>query len=851
MALRPASDADSRPRSHAQPRMTPHAPLMPELASDTSKLHAFLLTLSDKLRYLADPVEIQLEAANALGRLLGANRVGYAEDQGDGTILVTRHFVDGVPGIEGRYRYDDYGPSVQPALLAGHAVVRPDVAHDARLGDAEKRAHAQWQSAASLNVPLIKAGRLMAVLFVHYREARPDLQAQVAMAEAVASRTWEAVERARAEAALRASEEKYRTLFTKMEEGFALCELLRDPDGHAVDYRWLEVNHALERVSGAKREQVVGRRASELLPDEYQQWLKVYADVVDRGEGGRFERESTQLKRWFDLKVSPYGGDRFTVFFDDITERKRTEAALRQSELRLRKAISIDTVGVLFFCLDGRMLDANPAFERMLGYSIDALRSTLHWESLTPPEHLAATQRAAEELATRGETAPYEKELIRKDGSRFWGLFAPTRLSGTGTGSECVEFVIDITAAKRVDRALRDADRNKDEFLATLAHELRNPLAPLANGLHLVRLAGADNPRLQRTVEIMDRQLGHMVRLVDDLLDVARISMGKIELQRERVALSEVIALAIEGLQAPLEQREQRLEVLPSRHELYVEGDRVRLTQVFFNLLSNALKYTQRGGRIQVRMEAEGEQATVGITDTGIGIPGWALPHVFDLFSQVRIHQEQSEGGLGIGLSLVRSLVALHGGAVEVHSDGPGHGSTFTVRLPRVDGQWPSIQDSGHGDIVPQSNALHVLIADDNEDAAMTLASLLEFEGHHVHVAFDGAQAVASAEAQHPDVAFLDLGMPHMDGVEAARRLRALEATKGRSRLDPAPSAGGGHPPPGGAPGNERHMLIVALTGWGQEKDRDRTREAGFDAHLVKPPRLADLVEVLKRAQRA
>jgi CheY-like chemotaxis protein len=308
--------------------------------------------------------------------------------------------------------------------------------------------------------------------------------------------------------------------------------------------------------------------------------------------------------------------------------------------------------------------------------------------------------------------------------------------------------------------------------------------------------------------------------------------MGKIELQHERVALSEVIALAIEGLQAPLEQREHRLEVVPSRDELYVEGDRVRLTQVFSNLISNALKYTQRGGRIQVRMEPEGEQAAVSISDTGIGIPGWALPHVFDLFSQVRIHQEQSEGGLGIGLSLVRSLVTLHGGTVSALSEGAGRGSTFTVRLPRVDGQWPSIHDSGHGDLAPpQSSGLHVLVADDNQDAAMTLASLLEFEGHHVHVAFDGEQAVASAEAQAPDVVFLDLGMPHMDGVEAARRLRAWEASAGRSKVDPT------------------RMLIVALTGWGQDKDRDRTREAGFDAHLVKPPRLADLVELMKRAR--
>ncbi|HEX6722583.1 MAG TPA: ATP-binding protein, partial [Burkholderiaceae bacterium] len=470
---------------------------------------------------------------------------------------------------------------------------------------------------------------------------------------------------------------------------------------------------------------------------------------------------------------------------------------------------------------DGSMLDANGAFERWVGYSADELRR-MQWEVLTPPEFMAVTQRTAEELATRGETKPYEKQIIRKDGTRFWGLFAPTRLAGSGTESECVEFVIDITAAKCVDRALREADRNKDEFLATLAHELRNPLAPLANGLALVRLAGADNPRLQRTVQIMERQLGHMVRLVDDLLDVARISMGKIELQRERVALSEVIGSVIEALRERLEQRGQHLEVLPSPHELYVEGDRVRLTQVFTNLLYNARQYTQRGGRIQVRIEPDGEHAAVSISDTGIGIPAWALPHVFDPFSQVRIHQDQSEGGLGVGLSLVRSLAELHGGSVSAASDGPGHGSTFTVRLPRVDAQFPSILDSGPAELAPPSRPLQVLVADDNEDAAMTLASLLEFEGHQVRVAFDGEQAVASATAQPPDVAFLDLGMPRMDGMEAARRLRALEA--------------------------QRPMLIVALTGWGQDKDRDRTREAGFDAHLVKPPRLTDLVEVLKRA---
>jgi PAS domain S-box-containing protein len=669
---------------------------MPEVAAESPKLHAFLLALGDRLRSIAEPAQIQFESASALGRYLGANRVGYAEDQGDGTRVVRHHYAVGVPELDGGQRYDDFGPGLQRALRAGHAAVRPDVAHDATLSDAEKRLHARLQIGASLDVPLRDGGRLAATMFVHYREPHPALAAEAALVEAVAARTLEAVQRA------------------------------------------------------------------------------------------------------------------------------RTEAALRRSELRLRKAISIDTVGVLFFSLDGRVLDANGAFERWVGYSADELRNSVPWQQLTPPEFMAVTQRAAEELATRGETKPYEKQMMRKDGTRFWGLFAPTRLSGSGTEAECVEFIIDISEAKRVDQALREADRNKDEFLATLAHELRNPLAPLANGLALLRLAGADNPRLQRTVLIMDRQLGHMVRLVDDLLDVARISMGKIELQRERVALNEVIALAIEAMRERLEQRELHLDLHLGGQELCVEGDRVRLTQVFTNLLSNAVKYTPRGGRIQVRLEVDGEQAAVSIADTGIGIPAWALPHVFDLFSQVRIHQEQSEGGLGLGLSLVRSLVALHGGSVGAASDGAGRGSTFTVRLPRVDGQWPSIQDSGHAALAPASSALQVLVADDNEDAAMTLASLLEFEGHQVRVAFDGEQAVASATAQRPDVAFLDLGMPRLDGMEAARRLRGLPAG--------------------------RRMLIVALTGWGQEKDRDRTREAGFDAHLVKPPRLTDLVEILKRA---
>jgi PAS domain S-box-containing protein len=365
------------------------------------------------------------------------------------------------------------------------------------------------------------------------------------------------------------------------------------------------------------------------------------------------------------------------------------------------------------------------------------------------------------------------------------------------------------------------ADRRKDEFLATLAHELRNPLAPLRNGLQIARLTtDADSP-LQRTIAMMGRQITQLTRLVDDLLDVSRISSGKVQLERRPLSLRQIVAASIEACETHIASHQHELTIEATDEELEVEGDANRLTQVFSNLLSNSAKYTEPGGLIRVRIERDGTWAQISVSDNGMGIPAEDLAHVFDLFSQVRVHQARAEGGLGIGLSLVHSLVRLHGGSVAVHSDGPGRGSTFIVRLPLV------VEHGSHkarraprDSQEPRTVSRRILIADDNADAASSLAMLLELAGHVVATASDGVEAVEKAGWFKPQVVFLDLGMPRMNGIETARCLR--ESQQGAA------------------------LYLVALTGWGQESDRDRTLAAGFDLHLVKPVSDTTIAEVIR-----
>jgi signal transduction histidine kinase len=373
----------------------------------------------------------------------------------------------------------------------------------------------------------------------------------------------------------------------------------------------------------------------------------------------------------------------------------------------------------------------------------------------------------------------------------------------------------------RLYAELREADKRKDEFLATLAHELRNPLAPIRNALAILKMPVADQAVVERSRAMMERQVQHLVRLVDDLLDVSRVMRGRIELRKERLDLATVIGHAVETAQPVIQAQGHELTVTIPPSPIAVEADPVRLAQVVGNLLTNAAKYTPRQGHIRLAAESDGEWAVVRVSDTGIGLEPEMQARVFDLFVQVDNSVARSQGGLGIGLTLARSLVEMHGGHISARSAGVGKGSEFTVRLPLAreragDVPAPGAKDPRPSPAVPLRR---ILVVDDNVDAAETLAMLLRLGGHSVEVAHDGATATGMAKASRPDLAFLDLGMPIMDGYELARRLRADKDLAG--------------------------MRLVALTGWGQDEDRRRSAEAGFDLHVVKPVEPAMLEKVL------
>ena len=355
---------------------------------------------------------------------------------------------------------------------------------------------------------------------------------------------------------------------------------------------------------------------------------------------------------------------------------------------------------------------------------------------------------------------------------------------------------------------LRYADQRKDEFLATLAHELRNPLAPIRNALEILRIAGNDPGKSKLAREMMQRQLLQMVRLVDDLLDVSRITTGKLAVRKGVIELQGVVRDAIEIARPIIESRGQALDVSLDAEPIMVEGDRTRLAQVYSNLLNNAAKYTQEGGRIAINACTEREAAVVRVKDNGIGLAPESLGSIFDMFMQVDRTLERSQAGLGVGLTLARRLVELHGGTLEVASEGPGRGSEFTVRLPvtrlRADAAVGAL-----GDAAPSARQRRILLADDNVDFANSMGQLLSSKGHDVRTVHDGAQALAEAADFVPEIAFIDIGMPKVHGYEVARRLRAEPATS--------------------------ECVLVAVTGWGQESDRRRARDAGFDRHLVKP----------------
>jgi CheY-like chemotaxis protein len=378
---------------------------------------------------------------------------------------------------------------------------------------------------------------------------------------------------------------------------------------------------------------------------------------------------------------------------------------------------------------------------------------------------------------------------------------------------------MDVTERKDAEEALREADRRKDEFLAMLAHELRNPLAPIRAGLHLLGRVGHEGAQATHVREMLDRQVRYLVRLVDDLLELARITRGDIELRRERVELDMAIGGAIETSRPLIDERSHRLAVTLPSESLVLDADPVRLSQVVANLLNNAARYTDPGGRIALSVERHGDEVAIRVADDGVGIPPEMLSRVFEPFTRVDRSSARSHSGLGIGLALVKSLVEMHGGSVSARSDGMGAGSEFTVRLPLAQATTPARSAGDTGPVRASDAGRRILVVDDNRDAAESLGLLLEMMGHQVSVAHGGAEGLALMRTFEPAVVLLDIGMPDVDGYEVARRIREE--------------------------GGSRRALLIAITGWGQDEDRRRASQAGFDHHLTKPVDLHELQKLL------
>ena len=527
----------------------------------------------------------------------------------------------------------------------------------------------------------------------------------------------------------------------------------------------------------------------------------------------------------FDDSAAPIRNDKrviagVVVIFRDITKRRETEKALAKALVYADDIIA--TLREPFLVLDGdlRVKTANRSFYDSFHVSKNETENQFVYDLGNGQWDIAGLRKLLDEVLSRKRSV-HDFEVEHS----FPALGRKTMLLNARPfppDSEHPELILlaveDVSAVRERADELAAANRHKDEFLATLAHELRNPLAPIRNAVQSLGLDGLTESGVKTARDVIARQVTVMVRLIDDLLDVSRISRNKMDIRKERVALATVMESAVESSRPLIEQCGHELTVSGPPQPLHLDADLVRLAQVFINLLNNAAKYTKRGGHIWLTADREGSDAVVRVRDNGMGIPGNMLGRIFDLFTQVGRSIEQSQGGLGIGLTLVRRLVDMHDGSIEARSDGPDRGSEFVVRLPLIP---PPLETPPKGNGTPAKtlSGCRILVVDDNKDSADSLGDLLKILGNDVRTAHDGLEAVEAAEAFRPELVLLDIGLPKLNGYEVARRIRQQSWGRG--------------------------VILVALTGWGQDEDRHRSQEAGFNLHIVKPVEIQALEKLL------
>ena len=967
--------------------------------------HSFLLKLSDALRSLADPEKVQAVAADLLGAHLRVNHCHYGEVRGE-YVCISYSYADGLPPMIGSFRADDFGKRAMDGYRAGKLQVSVNTATDPVFSAEERQMQRGQHIGAYIAVPLVKEGNWVGTFGVQCVEPREWTPSEIELVQEVAERTWAAVQYARAENALRQSEEKYRTLFDSIDEGFTTLEVLFDEQGRPVDVIHLEMNPAYGKHIGASRE-LLGKRIRQVFPTIEDLVIERYGRVALTGEPVRFEQHIAMWDHWFDAYAARVGGEGshvVAVVFTNITERKRrehhaafldklsqalgllaspeeivrvtgealdahldvgfvhvvdveldhgdepaearistvctwereglvkadgsyragdylsgeflraaragepivirdtdtdprvdaeafraigirgdvvvpilkdgawpgiiavctpgprdwrpdevtlivevahrvfpliervrAEEALRASELEIKRArdyaeatLRTSPVPLLVLEKDLRVNTANEAFYQTFQVDPAETKGRLVYELGNGQWNIPRLRELLEHVllehtALRGFEVTHDFESI---GRRTMLLSARRMGNEPGVPERIVLVVEDITERKQVVEALRqsqtelsDAGRRKDEFLAMLAHELRNPLAPIRTGLELIRLAGDKPGSVERVRAMMERQIGHMVRLIDDLLDVSRITSGKLQLQSEPTPLNTLVNSAIEANRAAIAAKQIELSVDLPPTLCVLDVDPTRFIQVISNLLHNATKFTAPRGSIRVSAHIGGEsggkltELRLSVIDSGIGIAAELLPHIFELFTQGA--RGSSVPGLGIGLALARQLVEMHGGQLDARSDGLGTGSEFVIRLPL---SAPEKQPRSAEQIAVRPIARRVVVIDDNHDAANATAMLVEALGGECRVAYDGIAGVQEVLAYRPEIVLLDIGMPGLDGYEICSRIRR-ELGRG--------------------------VIVVALTGFGQEQDRDNAFRSGFDAHLTKPADPKELARLL------
>ncbi|MDB5935344.1 MAG: sensor hybrid histidine kinase [Massilia sp.] len=935
---------------------------------------AFQLALADRIRDLSEPEEITAAASEMLGRRLGVERVVYAEIGADQqSFAVARQWVkEGVVAVAGgARRLDEFGPQLIAELRAGRTSINRDVCTDPRTA-AHADSYLAVGVAANLGIPLVKSGRLVAVLNLHQGAPCDWSPNNIELARETAERTWAALQSARAHAALKEERDQSQHILKNMIEGFMLLdregrvtqinaealaigrrseqevlgrshlEVWPNVAGGGLDqlYRrvaqtgidetleykhsfphggqiWIEVRcHpwldgglavfirniserklseeilvASERSARQAAEQAESERrlldalldavpvgigmsdnggklvrvnranrrlwgeALPLSPDvnAYAEWKGWWADGSAR-HGRRLGADEWALARvlrgeeaHYDVvEIEPFGapGVRRTIVLSgaavrdargrivggvvaqmDITAREAAERALRESEAKFRTITNAMPHMVFSALPNGEHDYFNQQWYQFTGVAEGASAGG-RWADVLHPEDKARGLAQWQRSLASGE--PYEMEFrIRHRSGQYRWILAralPIR-DEAGATVRWMGSSTDIHDQKLTQEALRSADRRKDEFLAMLAHELRNPLAPISAGADVLRLTRVDEARVRQISELISRQVKHMTSLVDDLMDVSRVTRGLITLENAMLDARHIVTDAVEQVRPLIDARGHQLAVHTLPASAFVVGDQKRLIQVITNVLNNAAKYTPQGGRIVLKMEATPAEVVIGVADNGIGMGPDMVGRVFELFAQAERTSDRSQGGLGIGLALVKSLVDLHAGTVTASSAGPGQGSEFTIRLPRAGVLSVANEQEGSGELAPVVRPLRVLVVDDNTDAALMLGMFLESAGHHVSVEHNARRALVRAHSEEPDVCLLDIGLPDMDGKQLARQMRSQ-------------------------PGGDRAVLI-AITGYGQEQDRQETAAAGFDHHFVKPVDAEQLLTLLAGLKRA